>query len=122
MKNPSLKNIQVEVDASYLYQILSENEEDANIARVFNEMSAIEKSHALAFLKKNGLSEDQMPKPSKRAKFLHLIGKMFGYDYILGVLLDTEKSVSSGILKARNTTKTARSISDTAHVTILKNI
>jgi hypothetical protein len=29
MKNPSLKNIQVEVDASYLYQILSENEEDA---------------------------------------------------------------------------------------------
>jgi len=122
MKNPSLKNIQVEVDASYLYQILAKNEEDANVAHVFKEMSAIEKSHALAFLKKNGLSDDQMPEPSKRAKFLHLIGKMFGYDYILGVLLDTEKSVSSGILKARNLSKTQSSISDTAHVTILKNI
>jgi hypothetical protein len=33
MKNPSLKNIQVEVDASYLYQILAENEEDANVVR-----------------------------------------------------------------------------------------
>jgi rubrerythrin len=95
MNSKILQNIQIEVDASYLYQILAENEEVDNVAHVFKEMSEIEKSHALAFLKKNGLSENQMPKPSKRAKFLHFIGKIFGYDYILGVLLDTEKSVSS---------------------------
>jgi hypothetical protein len=122
MNKNQLQNIQIEVDASYLYQILAENEDDANVAHVFKEMSEIEKSHALAFLKKNGLSDYQMPNPSKRAKFLHLIGKMFGYDYILGVLLDTEKSVSSGILNSRTKSKSASSISDTAHVTILKNI
>ena len=120
--NKILQNIQIEVDASFLYSILADNEEDANVAHVFKEMSEIEKSHALAFLKKNGLSEDQMPKPSRRARVLRFIGKIFGYDYILGVLLDTEKSVSSVILASRAKTKSTRSISDTAHVTILKNI
>lgn len=33
-------------------------------------MSAIEKSHAVAFLQKVGLTEKDMPKPSTRAKFL----------------------------------------------------
>jgi VIT1/CCC1 family predicted Fe2+/Mn2+ transporter len=68
------------------------------------------------------LAEDEMPNPSNRAKFLNFIGKVFGYNYILGVLLDTEKSVSLGILSSRAKTKTTSSISDTAHVTILKNI
>jgi VIT1/CCC1 family predicted Fe2+/Mn2+ transporter len=123
MNSKILQNIQIEVDASYLYQILAENEEDANVALVFKEMSEIEKSHALAFLKKQGISKDQLPHPSNRAKFLRIIGKVFGYDYILGVLLDTEKTVSVGISKARIKTKTQSSISDTAHVTILnKNI
>jgi VIT1/CCC1 family predicted Fe2+/Mn2+ transporter len=121
--NPKiLQNIQIEVDTCYLYQILSENEEDANVAHVFQVMSEIEKSHAVAFLKKNGLNVNQIPQPSKRAKILNFIGKVFGYDYILGVLLETEKSVSSGILTNRAKTKTSSSISDTAHVTILKNI
>ncbi len=120
--NKILENIQIEVDASFLYKILAENEKDLNVAHVFQEMSDIEKSHALAFLKKHGLSEDNLPKPSRRAKMLHFIGKVFGYDYILGVLLDTEKTVSVGISKARIKTKTQSSISDTAHVTILKNI
>jgi VIT1/CCC1 family predicted Fe2+/Mn2+ transporter len=118
----ALKNIQTEVDACYLYHVLAENEDDSAISHIFKEMSDIEKSHAIAFLNKHGLDQDQLPQPSKRAKVTHFIGKVFGYDYILGLLLDTEKSVSSGILKSRTTTKTASSISDTAHVTILKNI
>jgi VIT1/CCC1 family predicted Fe2+/Mn2+ transporter len=40
----------------------------------------------------------------------------------LGVLSDTEKSISSSVLSARKKTNTATSLSDTAHVTILKNI
>lgn len=116
------ENIQTEVDASYLYRILSENEDDINVANVFKEMSDIEKSHAIAFLNKHGLNQDQLPKPSKRAKALHFIGKVFGYDYILGVLLETEKTISVGISIARKKSKTERALSDTAHVTILKNI
>lgn len=117
-----MQSIQVEVDAAYLYQILSENEADPIVADIFREMSQIEGGHALAFLKQQGLSENQMPKPSRRAKILHQIGKRFGYEYVVGVLLDTEKSISNTALKARQKHQLPNSISDTAHVEILRNV
>jgi rubrerythrin len=59
-----LKNIQTEIDASYLYKQLSEVEKDANVAKVFAQMSEIEMSHAVAFARKFNLNADQLPKPS----------------------------------------------------------
>jgi len=118
----SLKNIQTEIDAGFLYGILAKNEEDENVASVFRQMSEIEHGHALAFMAKNELHLSQLPGPLARAKILNTIGKIFGYDYILGVLLDTEKSISSSVASARNKNKSVSSISDTAHVAILKNI
>jgi len=118
----NLKNIQTEVDTGFLYKILAENEKDPNVARVFTEMSEIEHSHAIAFLKKNNLDISHLPMPSGRARVLRFIGKVFGYDYILGVLLDTEKSISSSIVKVKRKSNAAPSLSDTSHVTILKNI
>ena len=117
-----LKSIQTEIDASFLYKLLAENEEDKNVANVFHQMSEIEQSHAIAFANKNGLDLANLPLPSRRAKTLKLIGKIFGYDYVLGVLLDTEKSISNAVIGARKKSQMASSISDTAHVTILKNI
>lgn len=118
----SLKNIQTEIDASFLYGVLADNEQDENVKSVFRQMREIEQGHALAFLTKNGVHDSKLPPPSTRAKILHGIGKIFGYDYILGVLLDTEKSISTSVIHARRQSKTASSISDTAHVAILKNI
>jgi predicted nucleic acid-binding protein len=118
----NMKNIQTEVDTGFLYGILAENEADQNVADVFRQMSIIEKGHAEAFLAKNNLTISQLPQPSGRAKMLHFIGKIIGYDYILGVLLDTEKSVSNAVIGARKKSKTTASISDTAHVAILRNI
>lgn len=118
----NLKSIQTEIDASFLYKLLAENEEDENVAAVFHQMSEIEQSHAIAFANKNGLDLSNLPLPSTRAKTLKLIGKIFGYHYVLGVLLDTEKSISNAVVGARKKNKMASSISDTAHVTILKNI
>src|SRR5690606_16443527 len=63
-----------------------------------------------------------LPGPSWRARVLKNLGSIFGYDIILGVLLDTEKSLSGNVLKARKASKTQSSLSDTAHVAILKNI
>ena len=117
-----LKNIQTEIDASYLYKQLSEVEKDANVAKVFAQMSEIEMSHAVALARKFNLNADQLPKPSGRARILNKIGEIIGYDYVLGVLLDTEKSISSAVQHARKNTNAQGSISDTAHVTILKNI
>jgi vacuolar iron transporter family protein len=51
----SLKSIKTEVDASYLYQQLAGHEEDATLAHVYREMSAIEKSHVEVFAKKQNL-------------------------------------------------------------------
>ena len=118
----SLKNIQTEIDASFLYGILAKNEEDENVASVFSQMSEIEHGHAAAFMAKNQLHLSQLPGPSARAKILNTIGKILGYDYILGVLLDTEKSISSSVANARNKNRSPSSISDTAHVAILNNI
>lgn len=117
-----LKNIQTEIDASFLYGILAENEADPNVAEVFRQMSDIEKGHAISFAEKYKVALPDPMQPSRRAKILALIGKVFGYDYVLGVLLDTEKSISTAIAGARRKSGSAASLSDTAHVTILKNI
>lgn len=117
-----LKNIQTEVDASYLYNVLAEHESDPNVALVFREMSEIEAGHAAAFLSHKGYATSAMPKPSFRARFLHKLGGIIGYEFILGILLDTEKSISSAISNARKATDTQTSLSDTSHVEILKNI
>ena len=122
MASIDLKHIQTEVDASYLYGILAQTESDPLVAKVFREMSDIERGHAVAFVVKNGLPESALPGPSNRAKILKSIGKLFGNDYILGVLMDTEVGLSNSILAARKQTKTKPSLSDTAHVSILKNV
>jgi vacuolar iron transporter family protein len=116
------QSIQTEVDASFLYKTLAENEQDFLVADVFRQMSDIENSHALAFLKKNKLNESQMPPPSVRARILKVIGKILGYEYVLGVLLDTEKSLSTTIVNVKKNTQQTPSVSDTAHVAILRNI
>jgi len=118
----SLKNIQTEIDASYLYKVLGDHEEDNNIASVFRQMSEIEHGHAIAFMKKNNLDTSKLLPPSIKARILNTIGKIFGYDYILGILLDTEKSLSSSIISSRKRINADSSLSNTAHVTILKNI
>jgi vacuolar iron transporter family protein len=116
------KNIQTEIDAGYLYGILADTEKDENVAVIFRQMSDIEQGHALAFLQKRNPAATALPPPSRRAKILKTIGKLFGNDYILGVLMDTEKSLSGSVTAARKKSNTTSSVSDTAHVTILKNI
>lgn len=118
----NLQSIQIEVDAGYLYKILADHEADPGVAHVFHQMSDIEYGHARAFMQHNNLNPSDLPGPSTRAKILNQIGTVFGYDYVLGVLLDTEKSLSASVLEARKKYKSEGSLSDTAHVTILKNI
>ena len=123
MNTISKKNLQTEVDACFLYDRLAEAESDETVASVFRQMSAIEKSHAEAFLKKmNPQSITALPKPSARAKVLNTIGKIFGYDYILGVLMDTEKSISTGVINAKNKNKIPITGNETNHVKILRSL
>lgn len=119
---PNLKSIQTEVDAGFLYRKLAENEEDKNVADIFRQMSDIESGHAEAFLKKMNLSANQMPSPSFRAKTLNRIGKIFGYDYVLGVLMDTEKSLSNSMINLKKQTQKPITGAEVNHVKVLRNI
>lgn len=119
MKN---KNIQTEIDACFLYQKLADHEEDPTIANVFKQMSEIEKSHAEAFAAKENIPLENLMRPSWRAKTLNRIGKIFGYNYVLGVLMDTEKSISSALISTKKKNKKEISGSETNHVSILRSI
>lgn len=118
---PDLRSIQTEVDAGYLYNKLAENEENKEVADIFRQMSEIESSHADAFLKKLNLSADRM-RASFCAKSLNRIGKIFGYDYVLGVLMDTEKSLSNLIINLKKQTKQPITGTEVNHIKVLRNI
>ncbi len=119
MKN---KSLQTEIDACYLYRKLAENEEDEAVANVFRQMSEIEQSHAEAFARKINLPIENLIKPSWRALTLNMIGKIFSYDYVLGALMDTEKSLSNAIIKTKEKNKLEITGTETNHVKILWSI
>ena len=114
------QNIQTEVDTSYLYGKLAENETDEATANVFRQMSEIEKGHATAFMQKHGQSA--LPMPSFRAKTLNTIGRVFGYDYILGILMNTEKSISNALISTKKKLNLPITGTETSHVTILRSL
>jgi len=119
MKN---KNIQTEIDAGFLYQQLADHENDPTIASVFRQMSAIEKGHAEAFAKKENISPESLMQPSWRAKTLNGIGRLFGYNYVLGTLMETEKSISNALIVQKQKNKLELTGFETNHVKILRSI
>jgi vacuolar iron transporter family protein len=116
------KNIQTEIDACYLYRKLSKSEVDPVIANVYNQMSDIERGHAEAFAKKAGMDILSLNGPSWRARALNLVGKVFGYNYVLGAIMDTEKSISSAIISIKRKNKQDITGTETNHVKILRSI
>lgn len=116
------KNIQTEIDASYLYQKLADKEADATIAHVFRQMSEIEKGHAEGYARKNNVRLDDILLPSWRARTLNFIGRIFGYDYVLGALMDTEKTLATAIVNTKRRTSKKVTGNETNHITILRSI
>ena len=115
-------SIQTEVDAWFLYLQLHKYETDPLIADVFLQMSEIEKGHAEEFAKTLNLSVDELLKPSWRARTINLIGKVFGYDYVLGSLLDTEKSLAGSVIRQKKRFQKTITGTEDSHVKILRSI
>ena len=120
--NTKKQSIQTEIDAAYLYKVLGEKEENPTLKNVFMQMHDIELGHAKAMLATSQNPVEGFPEVSLRAKTIHSIGKIIGYDFILGNLLQTEKRLSSNVVQSRQKFGKEKSVSDTAHVTILQNI
>jgi vacuolar iron transporter family protein len=116
------QGIQTEVDASYLYAQLAAHEEDPTLATVFRQMSDIEKSHAEAFAVKEKIPLEKLLRPSWRAKTLNGIGRIFGYDYVLGSLMDTEKNLSRVAIAQKKQQQKEITGNETSHVKILRSI
>lgn len=115
------KGVQTEIDASYLYKKLAEHESDKTLANVYLQMSEIEKGHAAAFLKGDATGEDGL-QPSWRARTLNFIGKLFGYDYVLGSLMDTEKSITYATIESKKRHGQKLTGGENNHVNILRTI
>jgi vacuolar iron transporter family protein len=97
------ESLQVEIDTSFLYARLSEVQKEQGLAEVLRQMSGIEKEHAEHAFEKVRETEPgfPMPGPSRRAKIQWRLGKVFGYDYILGQLMNTERQMAHAAIHAR---------------------
>jgi len=115
-------NLQTEIDASFLYAKLAENEEDELLSAVFRQMSEIELDHARHFCLSANLDINSINTPSWRAKTLNRIGKIFGYDYVLGALLDTEKNLAGAVINKKKYQKIPLNGTEDNHVKILRTI
>lgn len=94
--NKQLKQLQTELDTSFLYGKIAELQEDPSLRQVLEKLSAIEyrhAEHALEHLRKEH-PNIQMPKPSTRARVQLKVGKVFGYGSIINNLMALEKSMA----------------------------
>ncbi len=117
-------NVQTEVDAAFLYEKIAAAEAHPGIAAVFRNLAEIETGHAAKMLEgltKQGISA-VLPPPSWRARVLDRIGKTFGYDYIIGVMMDTEKSIAQAVVRQKTDRKMPVRGDENNHVKILESL
>jgi VIT1/CCC1 family predicted Fe2+/Mn2+ transporter/rubrerythrin len=116
--------LQTEIDASYLYSKLAEAEDDMAVAKLYRELAAIEISHADSMVKTNkekGITLE-IPGPSWRARVLNKIGKVFGYEYVVSSLMETEKALALKQSSDKEKQNIPLSGHETNHVKILQNL
>ena len=128
MTTPSPKHrkdsLQTEIDAAFLYDRIAVHETDAQVAKLFREMAAIERGHAdHAFndLKKGGVLR-AMPGPSWRARTLDRIGGMMGYDHVIAQLMDVEKGLAKATVVQKQRNGEPITGSEQNHVRILQSL
>jgi vacuolar iron transporter family protein len=117
-------SIQTEVDAAFLYQQIAKAEADPTIAAVFEHLAEIEGGHAAKMLEQaqKRFPGATLPLPSWRARVLDRIGKIFGYDYVIGVMMDTEKSIAQALVKQKEAAQIPITGEEGNHVKILQTL
>lgn len=117
-------SIQTEADAAFLYGRIADAEESVEVADVFRQLADIERGHAakmLEHIEKQGIKME-MPPPSWRAYTLDRIGKIFGYDYVIGTLVDTEKSITQAVVQQKTAHNKPVTGAENNHVVILQSL
>lgn len=103
MNKRTLEQLQVEIDAAYLYGKLATVQKDPALANVLKQLSAIEESHAQHAIDKIRKSAPsfQPPGASRRARIQFKLGKIFGYDFIIANLSSMERSLASSTVRGK---------------------
>jgi len=86
------ENLQGEVDGSALYGALAESEPDANLARVYRKLAAVEGAHAEFWRKQIAKSghDNIALTPTFRARALRWLAKRFGPSFVLPTIAAAE--------------------------------
>ena len=123
-KNDPAASVQTEIDAAFLYTKLAEAEDDAVVSKLYRDLAAIEKSHADGMLQSNKAKGIvlTLPTASWRAKTLNLVGKIFGYEYVVSSLVETEKVLATKQQKDKRQQNIPLSGHETNHVKILESL
>ena len=100
MRDRFEKQLQIEVDTSYLYRQLSEHTPDAVTAGIYRNMSSIEMRHADKVLKKMEAEgkTTALPSPSLRARVQVRMASIFGWQMIASNLMGTEKMIAQNVI------------------------
>lgn len=117
-------SVQTEVDASFIYKQVAQSTVDANVAKIFEHMSAIEMGHAVAMQKNLKLKgvDITLPSPSLRAKTLCYLWKVFWYKHVVWQMLDTEKKLAQEQKMAKMKHQMPLTGAEDNHVKILENV
>ena len=119
-----IRNLQTEIDASYLYSLLGDLEENADIKKVFHNLSKVEGRHAIAFqnkMKAEGGKEVKIG-PSTRAKILGWLARRISPQLVMPLLIDLEKGISNAMVAEKVKRGKPVSGNEFAHSRILENI
>ncbi len=116
--------LQMEVDAAYLYQKLSEKYTEEPARTIFIKMCAIEQKHAELFLKRvqEHAPDYQLPPPSARARFQIKIADWVGYDFVINHLAAVEWKTAKTVIAAKQAKGQPITGYENVHLNILKNI
>ena len=124
MDSQLISQVQTEVDTAFFYKRLSELTRDETMGKIFENLSKIEESHAANMLVKirKDNPEFQLPAPSTRAKIQIKLGKVFGYDFILNDLTNTEKQIAKATIRAKLSQGEKPSGFETNHLQIMQEV
>jgi vacuolar iron transporter family protein len=123
-KTDPTESIQTEIDAAFLYTKLAEADDDPKVAEIYRGLAEIEMTHANAMVDSNKAKGIivTLPPPSWRAKMLNRIGKIFGYEYVVSSLVETEKVLAVKQTKDKVQQNIALSGHESNHVKILESL
>lgn len=122
--NKLMEQLQMEVDAAYLYQKLSEKYLEEPARTIFTKMCAIEQKHAELFLKRvqEHVPDYQLPPPSIKARSQIKIADWVGYDFVINHLAAVEWKTAKSVIAAKQAKGQPITGYENVHLNILKNI